>query len=733
MEARGLMRAAWISSLLSGARALVGPRSGPLLAAAIGALVSVVGFGPAYVLGTSPFWTYPPTDFSSHLVGWREFVQEPWTFPLLLSKRLDPPEGLDIVFLDSLPLVALVAKALRGIVPDGLRTMFLNPLGWWQVVSYAMQGASAALLARSLGAIRRAQIAAAVVALSMPIFITRFVHTGLGSHFVILLGLWLYVRSREPAAAVGAELREAARWTALLVAALLLHPYLFVMVAGLFFAALVRWAGTSRGRCAALAGGLAASFVALAMVCAGILGARVARGTDWGFGYKSTDLLSFVVPQHSPFFPWRDHRMAIDLAHAEGAEGYDYLGVGLLVLGGILAVRARAAIVAAAARNKALVVVLLGMFLFAVSTRVSIGGHVVLELPVPRSLSWLVGQLRASGRFIWPPTYAAAIYLVVLGFRRWRTGAVRFVTPCLVLVQFVDGMGNFGWVRSYTANAERRWLDWAAFEPVVAAHDGVTFAPSYSCIVMGHGYTTMMHMEIETMAAARGIGLSGVRSSRFLSDCAEEASARLLADVDPERLHVLFPPEVDPLETVHYERYGASCVTFGGAPRSGILCSSKLSHAPLGFVPVAQPIYELGTAILLGTAESSRFLGPGWSFAEGTHRWTVGKRASIYLRADRPLPPGATLRVRAGAAVFPSRPRLTATILVNAVPTGSLVFTSIESQAFSIALPPSAAGATRLELHVIADDQRSPKELGESQEARALAFVVQELAIVAPP
>ncbi|MBX3228435.1 MAG: hypothetical protein KIT84_07270 [Labilithrix sp.] len=707
-------------------------RSGPLLGAILGVVVALAGFGPAYVFGTSPFWEYPPTDFSFHLIGWREFVQEPWTYPLLLSRKLEEPEGVNVLYMDSLPLVALAAKAVRGLVPDAGRTLLLNPLGWWQLVSYALQGAFAALVARSLRANLRAQIACAAVAVSMQIFVTRFVHTALNSHFLILAALWLYVRAGERTVRARDGLRVAARWTLLLVSALLLHPYLFAMAALVFGVTLVRWIGARRPALAMTSGALAVACVVGVMIVCGYFGPRLTSGSDWGFGHKSTDLLSFFVPQHSPFVRTRPEGMTIDLAHDEGAEGYDYLGGGLVALAVIAAIRGRASVVTAVRRHKALAALLVLMTLFAISNRVAAGGQVLLELPVPRALSWIVGQFRASGRFIWPPTYAGALYTVVLAFRHLRLGWSAFVPPVLVLVQFVDGMGNFAWVRSYTAQAERRWLDWSLFEPIVAAHEGVTLRPSFSCIEHGHGHAVMMQLEIETMAALRGVGLSGVASSRQVVDCDAEAKS-LGAAIDPRRLYVLFPPEVHPLETPRFAEAGAPCVTFGAPPSNGYLCSAKMSSPPrdLGPAPAsALPRYELGTTIRLGTDEVAPYLGRGWSHAEGTFRWTMATRATLFLPLEEPLPAGATLRFTAGAAVFPNRPRVVVDVSVNGARVATIPMTTLDAATFEVPIP--ATDVARLAIVFEVDSVRSPRELGANDDERRLGIHVGDVAVTPP-
>src|SRR5689334_6685401 len=82
----------------------------------VGALVAIIGFGPAYVSGTSPFWKYPPIDFSSHIVGFNLYLHDDWHFPIC-DIHDSHHKRLSLLYTDSLPLLAIFAKATFRWVP----------------------------------------------------------------------------------------------------------------------------------------------------------------------------------------------------------------------------------------------------------------------------------------------------------------------------------------------------------------------------------------------------------------------------------------------------------------------------------------------------------------------------------------------------------------------------------------------------------------------------------------
>jgi hypothetical protein len=64
----------------------------------------------------------------------------------LETKLLNAPEGANIAFTDSIPLVALALKPFRHWLPIGF-----HYIGAWHTVAYILQAVAAVFLVRSVG------------------------------------------------------------------------------------------------------------------------------------------------------------------------------------------------------------------------------------------------------------------------------------------------------------------------------------------------------------------------------------------------------------------------------------------------------------------------------------------------------------------------------------------------------------------------------------------------------
>src|SRR5215469_9025699 len=79
-----------------------------ILAAVIGFLYAGYLFPVAFLDGSSRFWRTPPIeDIATELAGLTYYVSDEWRFPIFRTVPISPPNGVSIVYTDSLPLLAL--------------------------------------------------------------------------------------------------------------------------------------------------------------------------------------------------------------------------------------------------------------------------------------------------------------------------------------------------------------------------------------------------------------------------------------------------------------------------------------------------------------------------------------------------------------------------------------------------------------------------------------------------
>ena len=405
-----------------------------VLAGAFGVLWFLLGHGDRTLHPGRVDWLMVG-DWSTHLLGWLFFRNEPPGLPLGAVPGLAWPLGTTVGFTDSTPLVALLLRPLVGVLPFPFQ--YVGP---WLALCFFLQGFVGARLTALLTPGRLAQGLGGMLFALAPVLLWRMGHESLCAHWLLLGLLWVYLREWPDA-------RRAVAVLFLLVGlSATIHPYLSVMALGLAVAALarLRWGeGTLSGRGAVLAlGGLVALLLVLFWAL-GYLGTRTPAGIE-GFGDVSSDLLTLVNPMD-----WS--RLLPTLPTARGQyEGYGYLGVGVLVLlavggGSALALRGRPEAWRPAWRRLVpLGVCCLAFAVYALSARVTLQGRPVLDLgPLYQPVMRAVEPFRSSGRFIWPLHYAllTAGLALVLGAWRHRPRVGTALLALAVGVQVFDLSG----------------------------------------------------------------------------------------------------------------------------------------------------------------------------------------------------------------------------------------------------------------------------------------------------
>ena len=305
------------------------------------ALLAVVPEG--FLNASSEVWRLPSGDRGAGVVGMRYYLADDWHWPLLHTDDLSFPDGTNIIFTDSIPLMALGAKAARPLIGSDI-----NYFPSWFIVIYSLQGVGGVALLRSLGVKRRdALVAGAILAVTFPAFVYRGIHPALDAHFIILFSLAAAFASggiqlpkgtgstTEGSASTrsGIGSRTPGRWQvatgASLVVSLLIHPYLLIMIAPLIAGVFIdHW---RNGRLTFRQIALAADGTFIALFAVIYLGEYVGThsGTA-GYGVFGLNLLAPIYPQLSGIFPGEEP--VLSAGNSVGWEAFNWLGVGAIGL-----------------------------------------------------------------------------------------------------------------------------------------------------------------------------------------------------------------------------------------------------------------------------------------------------------------------------------------------------------------------------------------------------------------
>jgi hypothetical protein len=631
-------------------------------------------------------------DAAMNVYGQRYFTKDPWRWPPFLVKKLGTPDGTNIALMDGIPLIELVVKLFRHFLPPDFHSVYL-----WLALCWVAQPMAAVFALRSAGEPRLLpNLAVAVIAASMPTLLFRFAHSALCSHFLILIALGLYFRITQ-----SAKLGTILGAGALMLAALLVNPYIMEMVIAVLVAAPLTLLIRRDRSWTSITAGIGAG-VAITAVVALLLGygGTVPMG---GFGTYSMNLLSPIYPSNA---------FSGQFVDATGGqyEGYQYLGVGvillLLVADFCLSMQERLRLLR---RHGGLVLACIVLTLLALSTKVYAGHRLLLDLPSP---SWLL-QLRASGRLFWPVAYTAIIVGTVIVSRKLPAPRAFVLLFVLATLQYVESMPMRREVRRVIRSRPGYTIDTALFRSLLADHSKLTVWPKFGCEADPR---TPEFSDLYLLASEVAIPVNMTYVGRFTKwpNC---TLSEFPISVGANELWV-FVPRWNPAIVISVVDWHSIC------RQSSVLvvCAQDLrgrTDLPLPTVPTLPLGKTLSTA---ADGAGNQWLASGWYASEPWGIWSHGATAYLAANFDKPLDRGLVLRVWAsGLAVRPSTTQRV-TVLANGHPIATWdVKEGVESE-YSAAIPPPSPPAQSVFIEFHVDHPISPRQQGLAPDPRELGF-----------
>lgn len=440
-------------------------------------------------------------DNAQHTSGWWYYAKDTWHFPLLHTSRVDHPEGISIAFTDSIPLAALFFKVLLTVFPTWFPEHF-HYFGWWIGFVFITQALSATLLMRTLGAKSIfATVMVLLFVLTWPVIHVRYSHAALMLHSILLFGLALYFIGVQQ---LWRNSYVSVAFVVLHIVSLLVHPYFLPFTFGLYVAFMADSALKSGQWLRQLIRlfVLFAVLVAFAMVM-GYFGRSTFRA---GYGEHFHFNLAAPFCGDSNLIPCG---YGVPIVRF---EGYNYFGAGLILLLPIALVWFWRDWGAFPRRYPALFLVLVGMFLYALSNHVWLGPYELFSFSLPSWINWLTGSFRAAGRFFWLIGYLILVTTLV-AFCKKQNWLVGLLLALALIVQIKDVKPLLTHIK--TEAAKPRALNYDEWAPVMEKIDKIVIYPSFDCGTGDLQYYTW----IMQLAGYHGKLLNSGYTSRDKKDC----------------------------------------------------------------------------------------------------------------------------------------------------------------------------------------------------------------------
>lgn len=381
-----------------------------LVSGFIGLLFFGYLFGFSTINPTNDTWiTGMSGDMSQHYLGWLYFRESAWHFPYIGHiDSLPFPSGTSIVFLDSIPLFALLFKLMGGILPQTFQY-----LGLFTALSFTLQGVFSALILTRFTKSRWLVLMGSIFFIVSPLIISRaFAHTALTAHWLILLAIFLLIYFHQRPVR---SYYKIIAWSTAMALAVLVHPY-FVPIVGiiLLISAIDQH---KKVLLSLLYLGIPALVTILILWMLGGISGGTSSGAS-GLGLYSSNLLSLITPLgYSSLF-------SVNVSVLQW-EGLGYLGLGVLLLipvlyalflkrqsGHPLKVIKVRLLKQITIKNGLYLIVILGTLLFALSPVIYFGDWLLVNIPIPQAVEKIWSIFRSTGRIFWPLYYLVLTFIV---------------------------------------------------------------------------------------------------------------------------------------------------------------------------------------------------------------------------------------------------------------------------------------------------------------------------------
>jgi hypothetical protein len=363
-------------------------------------------------------------DFLQSYFGWAFFRSTEWGNPIGINPRYGYDLASSIVYSDSIPLFAIPFKILTPLLPTPFQYF-----GIWLLCCYILQAVVGWNIAGLYTRSRLHQTCVALLLSGSPAILWRLdmTHIALAGHFVILYAIYLNLCDPR---------HKSTLWAIAVIAAALIHFYLFVIVFALWVANLFDRLLRDRSRWKGLLLEFISIIIAL-LFCAwqaGYFLVALDSVSDSSFGNYSMNLFSiFDSRGYSLFLKGISQQEYFD-------EGFNYLGGG-----GIFLLCASMPAIWMLRKNiwrqihlrLFLCFCLLLLLLLSLTHQLHYGDK-ILHIPLPPSLISLLSIVRCSGRFFWPIYYLLFLVpaiVILKSYKKWVTLAIFILA---VTLQFID-------------------------------------------------------------------------------------------------------------------------------------------------------------------------------------------------------------------------------------------------------------------------------------------------------
>ena len=388
------------------------------------------------------FEGFAEVDILQDYAGFMGFRNSAWTFPFGVAKEIGYPNGISIIHTNSSPYYAVLFKILNPILPQTFQYF-----GWEVLLCFIMNGILGYKILRLFLSEKVNCYIGSMFFLISPILIERaFRHSALANHFIILLAIFLYLKSRKE------NYRVSKMWIFLSFVSVGIHMY-FVPLVFMFLVLNLVEASIHNKHIFTKIGFLFINLIS-SIFSGWILGlfTQTYQTSGCGYGFYGMNANALINPTSLDIFSentrivWSNFLPVLPQVYGN-YDGFNYLGIGfmLLIIVGCIywiinMIQNKKEMVYFVKRNFFLFLACLFILFFALSYNANFGERnlYVIDFCYEHvKLYSILSMFRSSGRFFYAVYYLMIISGLISIFR--NSHKLKYgLLVIMLIIQIVD-------------------------------------------------------------------------------------------------------------------------------------------------------------------------------------------------------------------------------------------------------------------------------------------------------
>ncbi len=363
-------------------------------------------------------------DASTDIISWKFFRDDVWRFPLGSNPNYGMNLGSGIAFSGSIPIMSLIFKFFKFILPDEFHYFSL-----WILICFFLNGYISFLIISDKTKNITFSLIGSLFFILSPILINRLgFHLSLCAHWLILMGFYLELKENI--------IFKKVLWALLISISCLIHFYFTVMLLIIFISFLTKNFETKNFKNIFIIFGS----LIFTMYIIGYFHVPFSDALAYGYGNYSLDLASFFINKSSVVNGSVNWSAFINNKTDIRSEGFGYLGLGGIIFLSYLVFNFlyKFKIEIKDKNFTPYIFITLICFLIAISNKIYLFNNLIFEIEIPKIFYGLLSVVRASGRIIWPVYYLIFIFAIFKIYKNFPRKQSISILIILFLLQVSD-------------------------------------------------------------------------------------------------------------------------------------------------------------------------------------------------------------------------------------------------------------------------------------------------------